>query len=706
MTERIQRMTQGILEKTVYPDLVPVDYDRMDILLPDPIMTGKRLADFMQAQTVVIGPDNRLVGQLKFDGAVPADIFSHSGHKRWGDGQREFYEHPVDNLGIWEHQHAAIDFADVIEHGIEGKLTRIEKALEVHRDDPRKVEFLTGCRLFCQGVLAWAEKCAAQCRKAAETADPQRRAELLTIAENLDQVPRKPARTFYEGVQCVYFCFSFLPDSIGTPDRYLRKLYQADKARGVLTDELARELLQELYLCIQSYTDLNSPYFTRGGQSHFCVGGYDAAGNDTTDELTFLVAEALLELPLFIPQISFRWTQKTPTQSLYRMMDLERKDPHKRLAFVNDEPRIRGFVENCGLSREVAVNYTMVGCNEPMLQGGMWYEGKHCNLARSLNHTLYRRREDIVHTQSFDEFYEIYRQELYADLGAMSELSDSFNIARGKDIDIMSSVFLRDCIESGTSVTQGGALGATGMSSIGLVTVLDSLAVIQQFVFDEKRVSFQTLLDALDADWVGHEALRAQIRQNGKFFGNGYPETDKLCRRFNRDLHTYYADKTDMYGKRFLVGNIIGYRQHHQWFGSGTKATPDGRSAGEPLTYGLSQINGHDREGLTALLASVAGFDQTCICCGPSVTNINVDAPLVKNDANFEKLVQLIESYFRLGGLQIQINSVSAEELHQAQENPDKYRSLRVRVSGFSDFFTNLNQPLQEEIIKRTEHSL
>lgn len=704
MTERIKRMAEGVFSKSVYPEIVRITYDRRDLLLPDSQLTAKRLSDFMLAQTVAIGEDARLVGQIMFDGSVPADVFKRTGHRHFDEISSKFYNKPLDNLCTFEWQHSTMDFSDVIENGIEGKLARIDKSLEAHKNEPDKVEFLIACRRFLEGVLAWEEKCACECRKAAELCvDPTRRAELNKMAENLDRVPRKPARSFYEAVQAVYFCFDFLPDSICTPDRYFYRHYTSDKAAGILTDDDAKELLQEFFTRIQSATDLHSDRFYRGGQSHFCVGGYGPDGEEVTNELTWLILEGLLELPHYIPQVTFRWTKKTPRENLYRVMNLERNDPRKRIAFVSDEPRIRAFVENCGLPYEEAVNYTMVGCNEPALQGGIWLEGCQTNIVRSLTNTFANRRAELENAQSFEEFYEIFKEELFADLNEMIRISDGFNIARSKDIDVMSSVFMKDCIENGVSVTRGGSMAISGLTMIGMVTLLDSLAIINQFVFDEGLVDFPTLLCALEANWEGYDELHTQIEKKGKFFGNSYPETDELGKRFNRDVYAFFIDKRNIFGKRFLLGNLIGYNQHNKFFGDLTAATPDGRYAGEPISFGSGQSNGRDREGLTALLASVAGFDETCIWNGPTVTNVNLDTALVRNDANFEKLVLLIETYFKLGGVHIQFNYVSSDELRAAQKTPKKYSSLRVRVSGFSDYFNNLNCDLQNEIIARTE---
>jgi formate C-acetyltransferase len=237
----------------------------------------------------------------------------------------------------------------------------------------------------------------------------------------------------------------------------------------------------------------------------------------------------------------------------------------------------------------------------------------------------------------------------------------------------------------------------------GLMCTIDSLAIIKQFVFDEKIVSAEEMLNALENNWDGYEHLHSMILNKGKFFGNDYEASDEVAKRVTTAINEFAKDKTDIFGKHYIGVVAPGYREYHKVFGAVTGATPDGRFKGEPFkTIGVGQTEGRDREGLTALLNSVAKYDPSRHFAGVTVTNINVDSALIDNDENFKKTVILIETYFKNGGAQIQINSVSAEELIAAKENPEKYKSLRVRVSGFSDYFVNLSESLQDNIIERT----
>lgn len=191
--------------------------------------------------------------------------------------------------------------------------------------------------------------------------------------------------------------------------------------------------------------------------------------------------------------------------------------------------------------------------------------------------------------------------------------------------------------------------------------------------------------------------------KKGKFFGNDDETSNYVAHILCDTLYNYVKDKTNAMGYHIRFGNLQGYNPHNAWFGSATKATPDGRRDGEMLKFGLSQSQGYDREGLTALLNSVAKCDEHGIITGGSnVTNINLDEQLVKNKDSFFKTAKLLETYFINGGSQFQLNFVSREELEKAKINPENYKSLRVRVSGFSDYFVRLDNSLQDEIISRT----
>lgn len=618
---------------------------------------------------------------------------------------RLFYLKPLNNLVTLDWQHSSADYEKVLQLGLGGLLEEIHQAKEQYTDADR-LEFLDGLETVANAILGWTEKCADRAAELADmTSNPEEKFRMTRISETLRRVPREPASSFYEAVQVIYLVFSFVPDSIGTVDRYLYSYYKKDMDAHTLTREEAAAYLQELFLMIQAGTSITSGNFCRGGESHFCVGGYLPNGEDGFNELSRLIVEALMELPMWIPQVSLRWTSRTPDEVLRFMMDCERKDPNKRIAFVNDEPRIRALTQNAGMSYADAVSYTMVGCNELSLPGGICMGTAVENAVRSMANLFHKRGDEVIQAKTFEDFYALFQDELWRDLGEIVKYEDLFNSVRARDINLVSSLFFNGCIQNARSLTQGGANRCVAqLDIVGVPNVIDSLTVVHQFVYDEKRTDMQELVNALRCNWKGYEELRLAIEKKAEYFGNDSELSNEMSRRFTTSIYEYLKDKRNIFGYRFLMGNLIGYQQHNKWFGDLTKATPDGRCDGDNLGFGIGQSNGRDREGLTALLNSVAQYDPCHIMCGPSVTNILMDERLILDDVNFEKTVLMMKTYFKKGGLHYQLNYVSVDELRKAKENPAAYKNLRVRVSGFSDYFNNLNEDLKDEIITRTEH--
>lgn len=706
MEDRISKLVALVLEGKLYNTPRPVEYDREDLFLPEIAMSAKRFVEYVDNQEPVIIEFSAMTGSMAFDGSVEGDIFHRDGHKNFATACAAFYNKPLNNLSTFEWQHSTADYMYILNHGLDGIFERIRKSKECHTEE-KELQFLDGLDTVACGILRWAAKCSARAAEKAEICtDEVQKQNLLRLSETLKRIPKRPAESFYEAVLCVYFCFSFDPDSIGLADRYLYPYYKRDMENGVLTREEAKGYLQELFIMLQSYTRCDSKNFTRGGESHFAIGGYNENGEDNFNDLSHLILESLMELPIFIPQVSLRWTQKTPREILRFAMDCERNDPYKRVAFVNDEPRIKAYTEIAGLSYKDAVSYTMVGCNEPVLPGGIYMGSSQENIARCLENTLYNRREDILKCRTFDEFYAVFESELFSDLNEMMRYADGFNLIRSRDVNLVSSIFFFGSIENAKSITQGGAdLATNGLDLIGVTTVIDSLTVIRQFVYDEKCVEMRELLDALKSNWNGYEVLRAKILKKGRFFGNNDELSDGIASRLTDSIYRCLKGKKNLFGKPYLVGNLIGYNQHNVWFGENMQATPDGRYQGDPISFGIGQTDGKDMNGLTALLSSVATYDPHCIMNGPTVTNVSLDEKLIRDDTSFEKLVELFETYFRMGGVHFQLTYVSKEELLAAKKTPEKYRNLRVRISGFSDFYTSLNSDLQEDIIRRTEHN-
>lgn len=703
MNERIKKLTELTLNGEMYVSPVKTEFDRADLFLSKTEMEVKRLCEYIKNQQPKLTEYSKMTGFFTFDGSVVGDAFSRSGHKNTEEALRNFYLKPIDNLSTMEWQHATADYKKVLEKGIKGIIGEIDESLKIHKKQD-ETEFLNGIKKVAEALIEWARICSEKTAKlAAEITDTSHKENLMRLSKALLNVPENKPSGFYEAALAIYICFSADPDSLGTLDRYLTPFYRYDIENGVITREEAKEYLQELFLMIQATRRPEADRFTRGAESHFCIGGYLPDGSDGFNEVSHLIVESLMELPTYMPQITLRWTEKTPHEILRFMMNAERNDINKRIAFTNDEKRIKCYTEICGIPFERAVSYTMVGCNEPAFLGAITGSNSKGNVLKSVETLFHKKSESIIDVKSFDEFYEIFEREMFSDLKKIYDYDDKYNLLRARDINYLSSLFFNGCIENAKSLTQGGGdVVVASPMLIGITNVIDSLITVKQFVFDEKLLSVRELTDALKADWQGYEDLRTVILKKVMFFGNDDDLSNSVAQRLYESFYNYLKDKRNVFGYHWLIGDLLGYNEHHKWFGEKTLATPDGRFAGDLLKFGIGQSEGRDRDGLTALLNSIASLDKNAISCGSTVTNISLDEQLIKNDEYFDKTVDMFETYFKNGGVHFQLTYVSKEDLLAAKKNPENYGNLRVRVTGFSDYFVRLADSIQDDIIERT----
>lgn len=701
MNERIEHLLNKTLKGEMYVHPIKTEYDRMDLILSEQEKDVKRICEYILNQKPLLTKYSAFTGFFIFDGSVVGDVFQRSGHRKMREFFKNFYCKHIDNLSSMDWQHGTADYRKVLSVGIIGILKEIEQSIAKHTEAD-KISFLVSLKKIAETFILWLQKCSvvvSEYSKTVEETDYRKNLEKLSVA--LLNISQNAPSDFYEAVLTIYVCFSMNPDSFGTLDRYLSKFYFSDIEKGVLTKEEAKIYLQELFLMVQAYTPVESSHFTKGGQSHFCIGGRDENGKDCYNEVSKLIVDSLMELDTHIPQVSLRWTNDTPREVLKYLLDCERNDKNKRIAFTNDDKRIEAYTKICGFPYKEAINYTLVGCNEPSMLGGLSASSSHANLAHSIEWVMHNRKDEILKTETFEDFYVIFKDQLYKDLDKIYYYDDVFNQQRSKDINYVSCLFSNGCIENGKSITQGGVNYAVStVMYLGNITVIDSLAIIKQFVFDEKTVKMSELVQALETNWESSQELRMRILKYGCFFGNDDETSNYVAKLFYDTLYEYIKDKKTVFGYPVLLGDHTGYGLHFKWFGDETKATPDGRFAGDHLSYGIFQKDGKERNGLTALMNAITKFDEHGISSA-TVTNFTLDNSYVANEEYFEKTVDMLETYFKNGGIHFQLNHVNKEELLKAKATPEKFSNLKVRVTGYSEYFTHLNDAIQDSIIRR-----
>ena len=703
-TGRIQRLLARSLDHDVRPDPVAVKYDPADLALPEPIRIGKRLKEYISAQPVTLRADEEMVGWLTFDGSVESDIFPRIGHRAFGAALSQYYCKPQDALATFEWQHSSIDYPKLVNGGLVQMRAEIEASKKKWAGNQERLDYLKGMELAMDGLEARVRNCVAECRhQAAAEPDAVRKAKLLEMAERCARVPMQPATSFVDAVQSIYFCFDCLTDAIGRIDQYLAPFYFADLKKGTLTRIQAEEVLQELFIYIDAHTSHKSCNYDKGGECHMTVGGLTPDGRDGWTEFSQLVVESMMALDLKRPQMSFRWHPGTKRETLRFILDCERKDPNMRVALDGDMPRVQAFTKRFGMPVEKARNYCMTGCNECTFMGGVSLGGCKWNVLRTMDSLFTRRREEVLSCRTWEAFQKLFEDQFRREFDEYVVWFDKFNELRSGDCNILSALFLTGCIENAQSPTRGGATCADALVlMIGEPNLVDSLCIVRQFVFEEKRCTMAELAAALAANWEGHEALRREITREGKFFGANDPFTNEVAQFMHLALARISEGRRDRFGNLFDFGNLAGYHDHGAKFGRVTGPTPDGRRRGEDMSFGSGPAMNHGTDAATSALLSVARMDPEHLLAGGGIMNLSLPASTVSDDAEFEKVVILVETYFREGGIHLQLNHVSRETLIDAQKHPEKYPNLRVRVSGFSGYFVRLRKTTQDEIIART----
>ncbi len=697
MNERIKKLAKKALAGYDFPKCVLYTCEDGQ----NPLKIGEATKEYLKIQPFEFREGEYLCDRYTYGGLINApscyyrSLFAERG--KYFNSLAAWTKNKKTSLFYWGWTHVAIDFGYLINNGLSAYYTRIENSKRKHFENTEKYEFLEGMKLCLDGIC---ERYAIYSKKALELAkkekNDERKAILLRLADSFTRIPFKPAESFFDAIQLVWMGFLLAPDSLGRIDQYLYPFYRKDIQNGNITEEEAFELLEELFVKVYEMQSYNLDLGGYSGHNHLVVGGYLENGDDGFNELSKVILEAIADLPTYRPQASFRYTKKTSAETMRFITEMNKRS--QLIVFVNDEPRIDGMVK-CGIEYKDAVNYSVIGCNEWAIVGKSKIDLAHVNLVHSLESAVYGNKIP----DTYKEFYDIFEKELKKDFCAIIGEYSNYAKAIATDNNVLTSIFHDDCIENAVSMSRGGTryYGLT-MSFNSISNVADSLSVIKQFVFEEKRFSFEELLTALKANWQGYEDMRNVILKEGHFFGNDDDYVDDIAKDI---VNSVYATKEQMsspYIKNLIVGSFVGATHPNIKLGAMTRATPDGRFNGEEFTMGISQSQGKDKSGVTALLKSIAKLDYGKFC-GCVVSNLKLDKAMSDSPEKLDRLAALYHTFLSLGGMQLQINYLSTEELIEAQKTPENYANLMVRVTGYSGFFTRFDTDLQNDIIKRTE---
>ncbi len=695
MNARIEKLAKRALEKDVYK--ASVEYYEANT--KDNAAIGRAIAEYLRIQPMEVFEDELIADRYRFDKLnVPSDYYRGFGrvnrNKYWDTHNLNC---PPSDTFYWGYTHIALDFEYILNNGFQAYYDRIASACEKFCDDAEKLNFLEGMKCCLDGLI---QRYTIYSEKVLKLAEAEENTEIknnyLRISKAFEQIPLKPARSFFEAVQFTWILFLAAPDSLGRIDQYLYPFYKNDLDNGTITIEFAKELLEELFIKVHE-----AQYRPKGhvleisGHNHLVVGGYLKNGEDGFNDLSKLILECIVELPTYRPQASFRFTNKTSFETMRYITEMNRKS--QLIVFVNDEARIDGMVK-CGVDYNDAVEYSVIGCNEWSLVGKSKMDLAHINFVHALQNTIYGPHS----FESYEDLYDKLEIEMRKDFDEILAEYTHYLDAQQQDKDVLTSLFHDNCIESGTSFVDLGVkyYGLT-MSYNGLSNVADSLSILKQFVFDEGRYTFEQVLDALNNNWCGYENMRNEILKEGHFFGNDDDYVDDIANDLVDSLYKIKCEINVPYIKNIFLGSFVGATSPNILLGKRTKATPDGRYDREAFTMGVSQSEGKDKNGITALLNSISKIDYAKFC-GCVVSNLKIDKAMADTPEKLDRLAALYYTFLKNGGMQLQINYLSADELLKAQKTPEKYENLMVRVTGYSGFFTAFNEDLQNDIIKRT----
>ncbi|HIQ00768.1 MAG TPA: hypothetical protein EYH30_01330, partial [Anaerolineales bacterium] len=599
---------------------------------------------------------------------------------------------------------------------------------------PGQRDLARAISICANGVRMLVERYAAEAdRLAAQEDDQQRRAELAEIARICRKVPWEPAETFPEALQSLWFAHMLVLVAEGYPgpgvspgriDQYLYPYYKADVEAGRLTPGQAKEWLQCLWIKhnyaydYQGWVGTNQGINSSFGQL-ITLGGTDESGEDASNELTYLILDVIEEMNLLEPKPNIRLHAKTPDRLLNRVLEMIGNAQGSPFLINFDGNAIAGLHWE-GLPEEMLWDYAPVGCLENTLQGcdRSGTVDVNLNIAKAVELALHDGKDAATGAQvgprtgdprtfaTFGQFFDAFKAQLKAILELLIAANDIADTGRARfEPTPYVSALVDGCLESGRDITAGGArYNFITVEGVALATAADSLAAIRKLVYDERAVTMEKLVRALDANFEGYEPLRQTLLNKAPKYGNDDPYVDDLAREVSRFWTTEaFRHTTPATNKRYRGG----YLSWNYWvaYAPSTAATPDGRRRGQFLSNGVCPVNGADRLGPTAVIKSVGHLGLETAPNGASHT-MSFSPAMLRDPEHRRKLAALLRAYGKVGGTCLQVNVVSPETLRAAQKDPESYRNLLVRVTGYNAYFVMLGKEIQEEIIARESHAL
>ncbi|MGW8312048.1 MAG: trans-4-hydroxy-L-proline dehydratase [Desulfuromonadales bacterium] len=591
-----------------------------------------------------------------------------------------------------------------------------------------RAEQLKAMDISCDAVILFAERHAELAEQlAAVESSPQRTAELKKIAEVCRWVPANAPRTFHEAIQMYWFVHLGTITELngwdamnpGHFDQHLAPFYAAESAAGTLTREQAKELLCCFWIKVNNHPAPPKVGITAresGTYNDFTninIGGITGEGRDGVSEVSYIMLEVIEELHILQPGSSVHISSKTPDRFLHAACKVIRQG-HGYPSIFNPDVYVVELLRQGKTLRDAREG----GCSGCIEVGAFGKEAYvltgYLNVPKILEITLNNGIDPVTGKKagiatgdprgftSYEELYQAFVRQLQFIVDTKVRVSNYIDRMFAKYAPApFLSVVIEDCISKGRDYYDCGPRYNTNyIQCTGLGTTTDSLAALKKHVFEEQNFSMERVLDAVAKNFAGEEFLRQTIINKTPFFGNDDDYADDIALHIYHDLLAAIDGKPNVKGETFHLNMLS--TTCHIYFGKVMGATPNGRLAGKSISDGTSPSHGADAHGPSAVIRSLTKLDHTM--SGGTLLNQRFLPSLLKREEDVAKLGQLVRSYFTLGGHHIQFNIVDTATLRAAQETPEDYRDLLVRMAGYSDYFNDMNADLQQEVIERTEN--
>jgi trans-4-hydroxy-L-proline dehydratase len=590
-----------------------------------------------------------------------------------------------------------------------------------------KREELKAMRISAEAIISFAKRYSKYLYEmAASEKDVQRQNELETMAGICNRVPENKPNTLWEALQYYWFVHlgvitelntwdSFNP---GRLDQNLYPFFKQDIESGLLSEEQVYELLQSFWVKFH-----NQPAPPKVGvtaqesntYTDFCLinlGGLTESGEDASNDLTYIILNVIEEMRLLQPSSMVQVSKKNPDRLLKRTLEIT-KTGFGQPSIFNTDAIIQEMLRQ-GKSIVDARNGGASGCVETGAFGKESYIlTGYFNIPKVLEITLHNGIDPRINKQigiatgdpasfnSFEEFMTALKKQLnyFIDIKIKGNLIIERLWAKYLPAPFM-SILVDDCVKRGKDYNNGGArYNSSYIQGVGMGTITDCLSSIKYSVYQDKKISINEMIEALNKNFEGKENIRKMFLDETPKYGNDDDKADDLLREVFEMYFSAIDGRPNTKGGHFRI-NLLP-TTCHVYFGSVIGATPDGRLAKKPLSEGISPVQGADRNGPTSVIKSASKIDH--LRTGGTLLNQKFTPQILEDESGRLKVLHLIRSYFKMDGHHIQFNVVDVETLKKAQKEPENYRDLIVRVAGYSDYFVNLGEDLQNEIIYRTE---